>query len=86
MLLSFNHLTQRKLSNKRGPPVLQNRFQEKGNTSVIDTDQATEGIKEKKEDFRAIQEVLSKETGIFFTQFCFFNYQISIFNWIRFTL
>lgn len=44
--------------------------------AVIDTYQASESTKGNKGDLHAIQEVLSKESGIFFTQFGLFNYQI----------
>ncbi|XP_071337940.1 mannosidase, alpha, class 1B, member 1b isoform X2 [Trachinotus anak] len=82
-------LSQRKLSNRRGPPVLQNRLQRKGNTSdtvaedkpagdqkegeeegviswpgvVIDTEQATEGTKEK-EDSPANPEAKSSKESV----------------------
>ncbi|XP_063346809.1 mannosidase, alpha, class 1B, member 1b [Pelmatolapia mariae] len=41
--------SQRKLSNKRGPPVL-NRLQNKGNTDTSDVEKATDSSKKKEED------------------------------------
>ncbi|XP_029367289.1 mannosidase, alpha, class 1B, member 1b [Echeneis naucrates] len=44
-------LSQRKLSNKRGPPVLQNRLQKKGNASDAIVDETpVDGEKERKEE------------------------------------
>lgn len=45
------HLPQKKLSNKRGPPVLQNRLQKKGNTSdTVVEDKASDTKKEGEEN------------------------------------
>lgn len=49
-LFLCNHLPQRKLSNKRGPPILQNRIQKKGNTSdTVARDKVVDSKNGKKE-------------------------------------